>query len=66
MRIIAYAYEAALHCPRCTARAFEVTATALPTWTCRDRDGNEATPIYSWQQEEYVGECCDDCFTEFE
>lgn len=59
--IVAYAYEAALHCPSCSYKRFgEILEGAI------DNEGNLVTPVFVWQTNDYVGECCDDCFEVFE
>lgn len=61
MKIIGYAYEAALHCPQCTERRF-TALRLLPFENVADREGSEVTPIYDIY-EGADGVCCDDCFT---
>lgn len=58
MKITAYAYEAAIHCPRCTFRYFRVDhADALAG--ALDREGNAPTPIFS--TDENASGYCDTC-----
>lgn len=60
--IIAYAYEAALHCPDCAYERFgENLENAI------DNEGNEVTPIFSWNELHIDGpDSCDDCFEIFD
>lgn len=60
MRVIGYAYEAALHCVQCTETRFP-TLRGNPLAAVVDREGNEVTPIYDIYESD--GHCCDDCFT---
>lgn len=70
MRIIAYTYDAAMHCPKCTLRQFTIGRLAL-AYPCAndehgvpydllDREGNEVRPVFSTDE---IGlfEACDDC-----
>lgn len=59
---VAYAYEAALHCPTCTQTRFGYCATHDHVNTCStvDREGNALWPVFTWDSD-YLGEYCDDC-----
>lgn len=70
MRIIAYTYEAAMHCPACTLRNFHTGRLAL-AYPCAndehgvpydllDRDGNEVRPVFRTDEIEPY-DACDDC-----
>ena len=74
MRIIAYSYLAALHCPDCTRSALrayrqqitrpypgpaQIDEHGLPD-DMVDREGNRVHPVYSDGIE--PGDVCDDCF----
>lgn len=72
MKIIAYAYEAALHCPGCTHKRhqrspFRVRAPSpgpgdehgIP-WLAIDREGNRVHPVFDTSSDA-DGEYCDDC-----
>lgn len=58
MKIIAYAYEADLHCQECTLQRFgaELNGTA----TIKDREGNEVHPIFDID-EQLEPLVCGDC-----
>lgn len=63
--IMAYAYDAALHCPECTLKHF---STDLHPITESDLDGlldsedNEVTPVFVSNADEFSStDCCDDC-----
>ena len=75
MRIVAYSYLAALHCPDCTRRALRaynrqifrphpgperLDEHGLPD-DLIDREGNPVHPVFS-TDELAPGEACDDCF----
>ena len=75
MRIVAYSYLAALHCPHCTRsalRAYRQQITrpypapaqldehGLPD-DLFDREGNPVRPVFS-TDDIAPGEVCDDCF----
>lgn len=50
--ITAYAYNAALHCPRCAFRYFRVDPAKVPPGAdaldgCKDREGNAPAPLFS-------------------
>ena len=57
--IIAYAYNAALHCPDCTLKYY--SANHLKHLEGRkDEDGNVITPVFS-SNDLPEESCCDDC-----
>jgi hypothetical protein len=56
--IIAYAYDAALHCPECTLKHF-YPVTELDG--LEDSEGNIISPVFA-SSEDWQGECCDNCF----
>jgi hypothetical protein len=71
--IIAYTYEAAMHCPACTlARIRALRPTLLVQYvggetdehgmpvSTTDREGNSVHPVFA-SDETQPGECCDDC-----
>lgn len=74
MRIVAYAYLAALHCPYCTRyalRAYRQQITRLHPGPARldehglpddmiDREGNPVRPVFSTDALE-PDDVCDDC-----
>ena len=74
MRIIAYAYDAALHCPECTYNAAAVgllqRVAPLSPYTDEhgltddlvDSESNPVHPVFN-TDETYPGECCTDCYT---
>ena len=51
---IAYAYDAAVHCPECAKRH------NMDRDGAKDREGNPVGAIFQWDEIE-EGECCDDC-----
>ena len=70
MLIIAYTYEAAMHCPKCTLRNFHTGRLAL-AYPCAndehgvpydllDREGNEVRPVFITDETDPC-ETCDDC-----
>lgn len=73
MKIIAYTFEAAVHCVDCTLarhakHPFALTdcpegtgndETGLP-YAAEDREGNPVHPVFSTDEITAV-ECCDDC-----
>lgn len=74
MKIIAYAYEAALHCPGCTHKRNQRTPFLSPPangdrveadehgipWPVIDREGNRVRPVFDTSSDA-DGEYCDDC-----
>lgn len=78
MRIVAYSYLAALHCPCCTRHALEALAEVkrlnpgaalhdeygLPD-DMIDREGNPVRPVFS-TDEVLQGAVCDDCSRPFD
>ena len=70
MRIIAYTYEAAMHCPKCTLRQFTIGRLALAhpcandehgvPYDLLDREGNEVRPVFITDEIEPY-DACDDC-----
>jgi len=67
-KIIGWTFEAAHHCPECTEAA--VVAGSLTNLAHEDqgeglvdREGNEASPIYSHTPGVFH---CDDCFVDLE
>jgi hypothetical protein len=60
--IIAYTYEAAIHCPACTRLRFQKIdqVTVRIDDMCTDREGNLVRPVFS-TDETPPGESCDDC-----
>lgn len=75
MRIVAYSYLAALHCPYCTRyalREYQQQITRLYPGPAQldehglpddmvDREGNQVRPVFS-TDEIAPDEVCDDCF----
>jgi len=55
--IVAYAYDAAVHCVGCAEERFG--AEALATDTAEDREGNPVHPIFAGDEEEHGP--CDTC-----
>lgn len=77
-KIIAYAFEAALHCPACTQRAaqrmkLDHNHPYAMGESCRDdhgveydlvdREGNLVHPVFVTDSDVDASECCDDCHT---
>jgi len=62
MKIVAYAYEAAIHCPRCTLRRFHVDSEDALVGVL-DREGNEVWPVFSI--DENASGHCDTCGAEY-
>ncbi len=59
---IAYTYEAAHHCPDCTARRFPACEEHGQLACCVvDSEGNEPGAIFSWDEVPDCGIYCDDC-----
>ena len=58
--VVAYAYEAALHCPECASKRFGENP---PPYAHGDREGNLITPMFA-SSEDWQGESCDDCRAE--
>lgn len=54
--IVAYAYEAAMHCPSCAEQRFGAEALTNPA--TRDSEGNPITPLFAGNVEK--AETCDD------
>jgi len=70
VEVIAYAYNAALHCNKCTKKwVFKHYEHPRIAWKdlesgeglIKDDEGNFLTPIFNIS-EDWQGECCDDCF----
>lgn len=68
MRIIAYTYEADMHCPACTFARFgreepgdECDAYGIP-YEVVDREGNPVRPVFSTDENDWTH--CGDCFEE--
>ena len=68
MRIIAYTYDAAMHCPACTLRNFHTGRLAL-AYPCAndehgvpydllDREGNPVRPVFTTDEHDFT-HCCD-------
>lgn len=55
--IMAFAYDAALHCPDCAAK------TDMDLEGAVDSEGNVVTPVFA-DSEDYDGQCCNDCLCE--
>ena len=62
MNIVAYVYEAAIHCPRCTLRRFHVDSEDALVGVL-DREGNEVWPVFSI--DENASGHCDTCGAEY-
>lgn len=60
MRIIAYAYQAAIHCPECTANKFPDLDTNEFLTDC---EGNGVKPLLRIEMEG-IDEYCDTCLEE--
>lgn len=71
-RIVAYTYEAACHCPECTAKRFEVYRTRALFVANRldehgvwieaiDREGNPVHPVFSTDERGDSITHCGDC-----
>lgn len=52
--VIAYAYEADIHCADCAAKRF-------PTGHGTDREGNEIHPVFDTDEQDASGVYCGDC-----
>lgn len=77
MTIIAYTYEAAMHCVGCTQKRLFPVDNGHPHAPGRpgegdehgihlnaiDHEGNLVRPVFEWDEVPH-GECCDDCFTQ--
>ena len=68
---IAYTYEAAHHCPDCTARRFGVDEAGFPPESARDGEGNPIGAVAPWDEWYSIGEgtqvlACDTCGREIE
>jgi hypothetical protein len=69
MRIVAYTYEAAMHCPCCAYKRFHTAIVKNSdqhgvNLDAVDREGNLVTPVFAID-EGWQGEACDTCFTPF-
>lgn len=60
MRIIAYAYDADLHCVDCARRAFASTDADYIPDDAKDSEGNPINPVFDIH-ETAEGEYCADC-----
>lgn len=68
MKIIAYTYEAEVHCPACTRDSFK--RRKATEWVdengisdvCEDRDGNPVHPVFSTDEHNFTN--CADCGAE--
>lgn len=70
MQIIAYTYDAAMHCPKCTLRQFTIGRLTLAhpcandehgvPYDLLDREGNEVRPVFITDEIDSC-ETCDDC-----
>lgn len=61
--VVAYAYDAALHCLDCTRRGFPSGETSYrldPYDIDTDSEGNPLGPVFLGDLED--DDCCDDCF----
>lgn len=58
---VAYTYDAAEHCPGCTAERFGVDADGWIPESARDSEGNPIGAVAPWDEwdRDLV---CDDCF----
>lgn len=70
MRIVAYTYEAAAHCPDCAAARFGGPGVGNLDEHgvgehARDREGNRVWPVFDLD-EGWQGERCDTCGADFE
>jgi hypothetical protein len=71
-RVVAYTYDAAMHCPCCTGThaALGILKRVPPlqmgtdehgiAFDLIDREGNQVRPVFS-TDENWQGEACDDC-----
>lgn len=57
MKIIAWTFEADIHCPECALKRF---GPALHNVDTKDSDGNPLHPVFSTYELE-PGTCCGDC-----
>lgn len=55
-----YAYDAALHCPACAAKA------GMDKDGAEDSEGNEVGAVFAWDELGDSPESCDDCGEEIE
>lgn len=63
---IAYAYDAAIHCPDCALARFGRCQHGSMADNCvyceiTDSEGNSVHPVFSWDERQPEGEGCDDC-----
>lgn len=58
-RILAWTYEADIHCASCARKRF---GDALDNPDTEDSEGNPLHPVYSWnmEQQEYCGDCLEE------
>jgi hypothetical protein len=57
--IIAYSWDAALHCPNCTYKYFSVNCPEHLE-TLEDSEGNPINPVFASDDLTEL-DCCDDC-----
>ena len=55
--VVAYAYEAAFHCPECAAKRFDGKQDSPDT---KDNAGNPVHAVFA-SNDGWSRECCDDC-----
>src|ERR1017187_4774100 len=58
---IGYTYDAGLHCPDCTEKQFGGWKAGNRWIEGVDNEGNEITPMYSWDNSPPEGYYCGDC-----
>lgn len=58
MRIVAYVYEAALHCPKCAQKRF---GEAINNLDAVDREGNPIGVLFDHEEVDPELLYCDDC-----
>jgi len=56
--VIAYVYEASLHCPKCAEKRF---GRALQNPETRDAEGNPLGAVFAWNTLPEELAYCDDC-----
>jgi hypothetical protein len=56
--IVAWTYEASIHCPDC---AYERFGNDLHKPTTVDREGNKLHPVFLHEEWQIEGDCCSDC-----
>ena len=75
--VLAYTYDAAMHCPGCAGKRFgpcgyhdtgigtgpALSGMVLECCGAWDSEGNEAHPVFTTDERNPDGESCDDCLT---